>query len=104
MATFTANGNVVAPPVNLIIAQQAPKIELEWGASPTEGVDYDIWRSVSGGSFAVVKRGLQQLSWTDTNVERGTAYAYKSKAYLPPPCSKDCDSVFSDAVSGVCCQ
>jgi hypothetical protein len=90
--------------VNLIIAQQAPKIELQWDASKTEGVDYDIWRSINGGAFAVVKRGLEQLSWTDTDVVRGATYAYKSKAYLPPPCSKNCDSVFSDGVSTVCCQ
>jgi hypothetical protein len=102
--TYTSGSNIISPPVNLIISKQAPRIELEWGASKTEGVDYNIRRSVSGGNFRVVKSGLQQLSWTDTDVERGTAYAYKSKAYLPPPCSKDCDSVFSDAVSEVCCQ
>jgi hypothetical protein len=103
--TYTSGGgNTVGPPLNFIIVSQAPKIELQWEPSETQGVDYRIWRSVNGGEYENIKGGLTDTHWTDTEVERGTVYAYKSQAYLPPPCKKSCNSDFSDGVTLVCCQ
>lgn len=93
-----------APATMFVQLNQQPKVELAWDASTSQGVNYSIFRSVAGSPFKLIKTGLSDLSWTDTDVIRGTKYTYENQAYYPPPCNNNCKSVMSDQVNVNCCQ
>ena len=55
-------------------------VSLSW--EELEGADsYTISRKVGTGSYATLKSGLKQTSYTDSGLKTGTRYAYKVYAY-----------------------
>ena len=57
-------------------------IKLSWNKD-AKAVGYEIYRSVAGGSYSLVKSiyGTAVTTWTDTAVKTGTTYSYKVRAY-----------------------
>jgi fibronectin type 3 domain-containing protein len=57
-------------------------VVLSWGASPTGGVTYNVYRGTSSGkeSSSALTSGVTSTSYTDTNVTPGTNYYYTVKA------------------------
>jgi hypothetical protein len=57
-------------------------VSLNWGASTTPSVTYNLYRSVSSGTgYALVASALTSLTYTDTTVVSGTTYYYVVTAF-----------------------
>jgi hypothetical protein len=65
-ATYAADG-----------AGSSHSVTLSWGASPTAGVAYNLYRAtVSGGPYAKLASGVTATSATDALVSAATTYYY----------------------------
>ena len=64
-------------------AQTGHSVVLAWGASPTAGVTYNVYRAtVSGGPYTQLNTGnVSSLSFTDTGVSNGATYFYVVRAF-----------------------
>ena len=70
--TLTAPTGLTARPAN----QSAT---LSW-ASVAPAASYNVYRSLSGGAYALVASGLTATSYVDTGLTNGTAYYYEVSA------------------------
>jgi hypothetical protein len=62
-------------------AAKQHSVSLQWVASSTPGVTYNLYRgTVSGGPYTVVQSGITTVSTTDSNVTSGTTYYYVVRA------------------------
>lgn len=64
-------------------AQGSHSVVLTWGASPTSGVTYNMYRKTSAGSCVPANKivsGLTALTYTDTTVLNGATYFYAVSA------------------------
>ncbi len=57
-------------------------VALEWTASTTPGVTYDVYRRVHGTAAFAVIGGSSTLTYVDTAVSAGTEYDYEVTAIL----------------------
>ncbi|OGU14821.1 MAG: hypothetical protein A2X61_01615 [Ignavibacteria bacterium GWB2_35_12] len=90
------------PPTNLTISiNDGVGLKLQWGASSTPNVTYNIYRSLARGSYDYSKsiaKEINALEYTDNNVINGKRYYYVVRAY--DPVSKQ-ESDNSNEVSGI---
>ena len=60
---------------------QDNEIDVEWNASPTSGVKYNVYRATtSGGPYSAIATGLITDEYTDESVNENTTYYYVVKA------------------------
>ena len=59
-------------------AQTQHKVILTWGASPTSGVTYDVYRATTAGACGTtpLATGITSLTYTDATVISGSTYFY----------------------------
>jgi hypothetical protein len=73
-------------PVLLFLILSAPVLantQLNWAASPTSDVLYDVWRgAASGQETSEIVSELSALTYTDTNVTAGSTYFYVVRSNL----------------------
>jgi predicted phage tail protein len=65
--------------------QAGPQVSLTWKDNATNETGFVLERSVNGGAFAQLaapgpRNGMGSVSYTDTTVTAGNAYAYRVKA------------------------
>ena len=64
-----------------IFAQTQHSITVQWGASPTSGVAYNVYRgTTSTGPFTKVGSDVTALKYIDTSGTGGTTYYYQITA------------------------
>jgi fibronectin type 3 domain-containing protein len=76
-AQASATTNTVTTPRNLAVTPGDQQTLLTW--TPVAGQGYNVYRSDSGGSFALVNTDapITVNGYNDTSVTNGTAYSYK---------------------------
>jgi hypothetical protein len=78
--TSNATGS---PTVITLTGTGQHNVVLTWGASPTSGVAYNMFRGTSSGgegTAAINTSPISVLTYTDTNVAAGTTYYYTVEA------------------------
>jgi hypothetical protein len=66
-------------------------VALNWGASSTDGVAYNIFRGTSSGgegTTPIDTSAITSLTYTDTNVTRGADYDYMVKLWIRPAAAR----------------
>ena len=62
-----------------VVAAVAHSVQLNWGASTTAGVSYNVYRasSIGGGQYVLLNaQPLNALSYNDGTVKSGNTYTY----------------------------
>lgn len=76
--TVTSNLNLTVVTLSRI-ANQNGSVKITW--NPVTGASsYQVWRKISGGSWAKLGNPVSNTSYTDTTVASGTAYVYTVRA------------------------
>lgn len=67
----------------LALGQSAHSVVLNWGASSTPNVTYNVYRStITGGPYSQINMGgISVLTFTDSAVSNGTTYFYVVRAF-----------------------
>lgn len=75
VADSAAKGSVTVS----VITAVAHSVQLNWGASATSGVNYNVYRAstLGGGQYVLLNaQPLTALSYTDSTVHSGDSYVY----------------------------
>ncbi len=78
-ATSVADSSAKSSVTVSVVAAVAHSVQLNWGASATAGVNYNVYRasSVGGGQYVLLNsQPLGALTYTDGTVKSGNTYTY----------------------------